>query len=192
MEQRSIEWYQARLGKFTASSFASLMAGLETAAFSDLVKDKAWERLTGTLVESYTNAAMQHGIDTEAQARDWYRFETGNEVSEIGFVLHPVFEVAGCSPDGLVQESGLVEIKCPQPRAHIDVLASKKLPSKYRWQVQGQLWITGRKWCDFVSYHPAQGGICIRVEADADDQERLIERVQLADRKVIELLEKAA
>lgn len=192
MEQRSPEWYQARLGKFTASSFANLMAGLETGAFTDLVKDKAWERLTGTPVESYTNAAMQHGIDTEAQARDWYRFESGNEVSEIGFVLHPEFEVAGCSPDGLVQESGLVEIKCPQPRAHIDVLASKKLPSKYRWQVQGQLWITGRKWCDFVSYHPAQGGICIRVEADADDQGRLIERVQLADKKVTELLEKAA
>lgn len=192
MEQRSAEWYQARLGKFTASSFADLMSGLDTAGFKGLIQDKAWERLTGSPIESYTNAAMQHGIDTEAQARDWYRFNSDLEVSEIGFVVHPDFEMVGCSPDGLINDTGLVEIKCPQPRAHIETLANKKLPSKYRWQVQGQLWITGRTWCDFVSFHPAQGGITVRVQANELDQFELVQRVKLAETKVLELLEKAA
>jgi putative phage-type endonuclease len=192
MDQRSPEWYSARLGKFTASSFADLMAGLDTEAYKGLLKDKAWERLTGAPVASYTNPAMQHGIDTEPLARDWYSFQTGAEVVEVGFVLHPALPMVGCSPDGRVGPSGLIEIKCPQPRAHLEAMVSRKLPAKYRWQVQGQMWIEGREWCDFVSYHPAQGGVIVRVEASEKDHAALAERVGVAEAAVIDLLEKAA
>jgi len=184
MEQRSQEWFSARCGRFTGSRFAALMAGEETQTFKDLLKDVAWERLTGQTDEGFTSAAMQHGIDTEAEARDWYSFECGVVVREFGFIVHPTIDCVGISPDGLVDPSGLVEIKCPQPRAHIETMVKRKLPSKYRWQVQGQLWVTGREWLDFVSYHPATGGVIVRVEPDPKDAEALAERAALADELV--------
>jgi putative phage-type endonuclease len=192
MEQRSPEWYAARLGKWTASSFAALMAGTATDAFCNLVKDKAWERLTGRPADSFTTPAMQHGIDCEAEARDWYVFETGRDVIEEGFVVHPQFPTVGCSPDGYAEGGGLIEIKCPQPRSHLETLATKKLPARYRWQVQGQMWVCGREWCDFVSYHPATGGVVIRAEANPKDFAALAERVELAEAEVTNLLQRAA
>lgn len=190
MQQRSPEWFAARLGKWTASSFAALMAAPGTDAFLGLVKDKAWERMTGQPVEFYTTAAMQHGIDCEDEARTWYEFETLREVSQVGFLVHPDIPTLGCSPDGLVDD-GLLEIKCPQPRAHLDTLATRKLPSKYRWQVQGQMFIAARSWLDFVSYHPATGGIVIRVEANKEDAASLAARVEVAEAKVAELISQA-
>ena len=190
MEQRSPEWYAARLGLFTASSFADLMAGLETDAYKGLIKDKAWERTTGQSAGGFTTAAMQHGIDCEPLARDWYTFQTGAAVAEIGFVIHPDFPMAGCSPDGRVGDAGLIEIKCPQPRAHTDTMVARKVPAKYRWQVQGQLWIEGREWCDFVSYHPAQGGVIVRADSSEKDHAALAERVGIAEAAVLDLMEK--
>jgi putative phage-type endonuclease len=116
--------------------------------------DLVVERLTGLPAERYLNGAMQHGIDTEPEARSAYEFELGVTVTEVGFLDHPSIDMAGASPDGLVGDEGLVEIKCPQSAAHIDVLLTKSVPEKYLKQMQWQMACTGRKWCDFATYDP--------------------------------------
>jgi len=110
------------------------------------------ERLTGERQETYINQAMQDGIDREQFARDRYVQQFG-EVEEVGFVKHPTLD-AGASPDGMVGDDGILEIKCPMGSTHTETLMTQDIPSKYVPQVQFQLLVTGRKWCDFVSYNP--------------------------------------
>lgn len=154
MQQRTPEWFQERCGRVTASRFKDVMAKIKSGEAADRRNYRAQivcERLTGTPAESFTNAAMQWGTDTEPYAREAY--ETAGElVEEVGFVKHPEL-MAGASPDGLVGDDGLVEIKCPNTATHMDTLLSG-FPSGHTPQIQGQLWITGRKWCDFVSFDP--------------------------------------
>jgi putative phage-type endonuclease len=173
MEQRTDDWHKARNGCLTGSRFAALMSSGKTR--EDLIKDLAWMRFTGEPLESYSNAAMQRGIELEPEARDWYVFQSGNRVDEEGFIAHASIPYVGISPDGLVGEDGLIEIKAPLHRGHIETIERKKMPSQYRWQVQGQLWVTGRKWLDYVSYHPDHGGIIIRIEPSMADHEKLEE-----------------
>jgi len=158
MEQRSPEWYAARLGKIGASSVADMMAKTKSgyaATRANLMARLIVERLTGQTVETYQNAAMQWGIDTEPQARAAYEFAYDRIVIEEGWVPHPEIPDSGCSPDGLVMGGdGLVEIKCPQTATHIDTLLSGKPEGKYLLQMQWQMACTGRKWCDFVSFDP--------------------------------------
>jgi predicted phage-related endonuclease len=97
---------------------------------------------------------MQHGIDNEAAARNLYAFDVGQDVTETGFVLHPRIQWAGASPDGLVADDGLVEIKCPNTATHIETLLTEAVPAKYLHQMHWQMACTGRAWCDFVSYDP--------------------------------------
>lgn len=127
------------------------------------------EILTDTPTESFTSAAMQWGTDNEPVARLAYSLQSGNAVEETGFWVDDDIG-AGASPDGFVGKDGLIEIKCPNTATHIETLARKEVPYQYKAQVQGQMWITGRKWCDFVSFDPrlpenAQM-IVIRVERD--------------------------
>lgn len=155
-EQRSQAWLQARLGKPTASRYGDIMSRTRSgysAGRKNYMAELVAQRLTGTIEEGYTNSAMQWGVDNEDSARLAYEFASGNTVETTGLWLHDKLET-GASPDGLVGSSGLVEIKCPNTATHIETLLSKKLPYQYRAQVQGQLWITGREWCDFVSYDP--------------------------------------
>jgi putative phage-type endonuclease len=154
--QGSDEWKQLRLGKVTASRVADVMALTKSGAVS---RDRAnyaaqliAERLTGVVAESYVNAAMQHGTDTEPEARNAYCFYSGWDVQEVAFVRHPTIFEAGCSPDGLVGDDGLVEIKCPNTATHLDTLLGQATPAKYIDQIQFQLACTGRAWCDLVSY----------------------------------------
>jgi putative phage-type endonuclease len=112
------------------------------------------ERLTGKQAEGFTNAAMQWGTDHEDEARSAYEFELGVTVEKVGFLDHPSIDMAGASPDGLVGAEGLVEIKCPETKGHIETLLSKKVPEKYIKQMQWQMACTGRQWCDFVTYDP--------------------------------------
>lgn len=157
-EQGSPEWHSARLGKLTASRIADALArtkgGSWGASRANLMAALIAERLTGVAQESYTNAAMQHGIDTEAEARSAYEFRQNVDVVQVGFVLHPTIGEAGCSPDGLVENEGLVEIKCPQTATHLDTLLGGTVPDKYVKQALWQMACTGRQWCDFVSYDP--------------------------------------
>jgi putative phage-type endonuclease len=155
MEQRSEEWFQARLGLVTASRVADVLAKIksgESASRRNYKIQLVSERLTGERQETYINQAMQDGIDREQFARDRYVQQFG-EVEEVGFVKHPTLE-AGASPDGMVGDDGIIEIKCPMGSTHTETLMTQDIPSKYVPQVQFQLLITGRKWCDFVSYNP--------------------------------------
>jgi putative phage-type endonuclease len=155
MEQRSEEWFQARLGKVTASRVADVLAKIksgESASRRNYKIQLVSERLTGERQESYINQAMQDGIDREVFARDRYIQQFG-EVEEVGFVKHPTLE-AGASPDGMVGDDGILEIKCPMGSTHTETLMTQDVPSRYIPQIQFQLLVTGRKWCDFVSYNP--------------------------------------
>jgi putative phage-type endonuclease len=157
MEQRSDEWFEARLGKVTASKIADVMSTLKTG--KEAVTRKNYriqlvsERLTNKKADSFINDAMRIGIEREDDARTTYIFKH-NDVEEIGFVDHPTIPMTGASPDGLVGDDGLIEIKCPLTTTHTDTLISGKAPSKYIPQMQWQMACTGRKWCDFVSFSP--------------------------------------
>jgi len=155
MDQGSEEWFTIRIGKVTASRVADVIAKTKTgysASRDNYMAQLICERLTGLKGESFTNAAMQHGTDTEPLARAAYEALQDVLVDEVGFVPHPTIEMAGASPDGMVGEDGLIEIKCPNTATHIDTLLSETVPSKYFTQMQFQLSCTGRKYCDFVSF----------------------------------------
>lgn len=157
MEQRSHDWFTARLGKLTASRIADATARTKSgwgASRANLMADLAVERLTGVQAGTFVNAAMQHGIDTEPQARAAYEWVTDVTVTECGFIDHPEIAMCGASPDGLVGDDGLMEIKAPQSAQHIDTLLSKAVPERYLKQIQWQLACTGREWGDFVTFDP--------------------------------------
>lgn len=157
MDQGSAEWLQARLGKATASKIADIMAKTKSgpsASRANYAAQLVAERLSGTPAEGFTNAAMQWGTDTESEARDAYAADRLCEVREIGFADHPTIPMTGASPDGLIGEDGLVEIKCPNTATHIDTLLNRAVPSKYVKQMMWQMACTERRWCDFASYDP--------------------------------------
>jgi len=155
MDQGTEEWFTIRIGKVTASRVADVIAKTKTgysASRDNYMAQLVCERLTGQKGESFTNAAMQHGTDTEPLARAAYEALHDVLVDEVGFVPHPTIEMAGASPDGMVGEDGLIEIKCPNTATHIDTLLSQTVPGKYNTQMQFQMACTGRQWCDFVSF----------------------------------------
>ena len=157
MDQRSPEWYAARLGKVTASRVADVVAKTKTGYSTSRVNYMAQlicERLTGVQGESYSSAAMQWGTDTEPMARSAYENFSGALVMETGLVPHQTIPMAAASPDGLIGSDGLVEIKCPITATHIETLLGQSTPGRYVTQMQWQMACTGRKWCDFVSFDP--------------------------------------
>lgn len=157
-DQRTPEWFEERLGKVTASCIYKVMAKLKDgrpgADRTNYHAQLVTERLTGTVAESYSNAAMQWGTETEPQARAMYRFDKGADVVETGFHSHPTIEMSGASPDGLVGADGLVEIKCPNSATHIATLTGAPIDRKYILQMQWQMACTERLWCDFDSFDP--------------------------------------
>ena len=169
VEQGTPEWFAARLGIATASRYKDIMARTP-APRNNYMAELVAERLTGEREESYKSSDMQWGNDYESVARLTYKLNnTDKKVRECGIFLHEKI-ACGASPDGLVDDDGTIEIKCPKTATHIQTLKSGKLPTQYYWQVQGQLWVTGRKWCDFISYDPRlpenASYIYIRVERD--------------------------
>lgn len=182
MEQRSAEWFAARLGKVTASRVADLMARTKTgygASRGNYLAELLCERLTGEQADRFTSAEMQRGSELEPQARAAYAFIHSTSVHECGFVVHPVIEGFGASPDGLIGDIGLVEIKCPNTATHVDYLLSQTVPGKYETQMQAQMACTGRAWCDFVSYDPRL----------PDDLQLFVKRVH-RDKEAIACMEK--
>ena len=157
--QGSPEWFAIRLGKVTASRVADVVARAKSgwgASRANYMAQLVAERLTGQAQESYTNAAMQWGIDTEPEARAAYEFRMDAEVAQVGFIAHPTIPMTGASPDGLIGLDGMLELKCPNTATHIDTLLGRTMPSKYHAQMQWQMACAGRgrQWCDFVSYDP--------------------------------------
>ena len=189
IEQGTVEWHELRRGKVTASRVADIMAKTKTgvsASRGNYLIELALQRVTGKIEESYINDAMQWGIDNESSARIAYEVTTNNFVDKIAFVEHPTIDNFGCSPDGLVINDGLVEIKCPNSATHWSYIKDGKAPPKYMLQIQTQLACTGRKWCDFVSYDPRMPErsqlLIVRVMRD----EELIQTLEAEVRKFLE------
>ena len=156
-EQGTTQWFQDRCGRVTASRVADVVAKTRSgysASRDNYMAQLVCERMTGTPAESFTNAAMIHGIETEPFARAAYESKKDILVEQVGFIHHPSIDGSGASPDGLVGLFGLVEIKCPNTATHIQTLLDQKVPEKYNIQMQWQMACTTRQWCDFVSFDP--------------------------------------
>jgi len=173
IEQKSPEWFAIRCGKATGSRIADIVAKTKTgygASRANYAAQLVAERLTGKPAESFSNAAMQWGTDTEPMAREAYEMSRGGYVEEVGFLIHPSIPMTGASPDGLIGEDGMLEIKCPNTATHIEYLLGKVVPNKYKPQMTWQMLCAGRKWCDFVSFDPRMPErhqlFCVRYEFD--------------------------
>ena len=185
-EQGSPEWLAARLGIPSASMFAKIVTtkGIWSASADAYINQLVAERLTGEREEVFQSHHMLRGTELEPDARDLYSLMSDAEVTEVGFCLHDTLS-AGCSPDGLIGDDGGLEIKCPAPSTHVEYLRGEVLPSKYKQQVMGCLWITGREWWDFVSYHPTMKPLIVRVERD----EEYIAALEKCVTKAVNLIE---
>jgi putative phage-type endonuclease len=157
-DQRTEDWFIARLGKVTASSLHKVLARTKTGYGADrgnYLTQLVLERITGTKSEGFTSAAMQWGIDQEPFARAAYEAHHGVLVDEVGFMPHPTIEASGASPDGLVGADGMVEIKCPDSKTALECwLSADPVESKYFSQMQWQMACAGRLWCDYVVFDP--------------------------------------
>jgi putative phage-type endonuclease len=161
MEQGSDAWKLIRLGKLTASRISDVIAKTKSgysASRENYAAQLVAERLTGCVQESFTNDAMRWGTENEPLARSAYECLRGEMVEQVGFVDHTSIPMSGASPDGLIGEEGLIEIKCPNTATHISYLLGQEVPEKYKPQMAWQMICTGRKWCDFVSFDPRLPG----------------------------------
>lgn len=156
-EQGTPEWRQARLGRVTGSRMAELTAKGRSGPSASRANYRAEliaERLTGVPTEHFTSKAMEWGTEQEPQARMVYELMRDVSVEQVGFVLHPTIDMAGCSPDGLVETDGLVQIKCPLTNTHIATLLGAPIDGGYIKQMQWEMACTGRQFCDYVSFDP--------------------------------------
>lgn len=183
MIQGSEEWFNAKRGFVGASVMADVMAkgknGAEASTRRNLKARIIAERLTGQSPESFTSAAIQHGIEHEPIARALYEVSKGVDVEQVGFILHPEIKMTGASPDGLIGDKGLIEIKCPNTANHIDYLLGGTAPAEYHRQMLWQMECTGRVWCDFVSYDPRM----------PDDMQLFVVRFMRDDDRIKEIRE---
>lgn len=188
-EQGTQEWLAARVGRPSASQFHKLVTskGKPSTSADKYIDLMISERLTGRSEPIFVTDAMRRGTDLEPEARAYYELVTGNEVEEVGFILDNSGEF-GCSPDGLVGDGGL-EIKCPAAHNHVEWARKKVCPSKHFAQVQGCMWITDRKWWDFMSYHPDMKPFIVRVERDEEFITQLAVQVKAAVDEIISEVE---
>jgi putative phage-type endonuclease len=156
IEQGSDTWHQMRLGKVSASRMAELLAKTKTGAFAasraKYMAQLLCERMTGEPTEFFTSQAMQRGVDVEPVARAAYEAENLTSVEQVAWVEHPTIPFSGCSPDGLVGEHGLIEIKCKEIHNHLDSILNDKIDPDHQSQMMWQMACTGRKWCDYVCF----------------------------------------
>tara|TARA_B100001250_G_scaffold125821_1_gene107045 strand:- start:2129 stop:2752 length:624 start_codon:yes stop_codon:yes gene_type:complete len=173
------KWMALRLGKITASAISNVIAKPTTAAYKNYLYTLATERFTHQrLSEDYQSPDMIRGIEMEDKAAFAYMLIENKEIYPADFVYHPTIGGSGASPDRYSGEEGLVEIKCPRAHNHLaTLLGNEKIKREYQLQMQWQLACTERKWCDFVSYHPA-----------FDNPYRLyVERIERDQNKINEL-----
>lgn len=184
------DWLTAKAGIPSASNFDKIVttAGKPSKQRLKYLYRLAGETVTGVPEETYQSAAMLQGIELEASAREMYQFVTSQEVKEVGFCLAD--DGYGCSPDGLVGENGLVEIKCPLMSTQVGYLLKNVAPVDYFQQMQGQLLVTGRKWCDFVSYFAGLRPLIVRVERDEAFLKALEGELREFTRELAELVKK--
>ena len=155
IEQGTPEWHQMRLGKVSASRMADLLAKTKTGASASRAKYMAQllcERMTGQPTEFFTTAAMQRGTEIEPVARQAYESENFISVDQVAWIPHPTIPMAGCSPDGVVGEHGLIEIKCKEIHNHLDTILNDRIDTDHQTQMMWQMACTGRQWCDYVCF----------------------------------------
>ena len=181
--QGSDEWLAIRAGKVTASKITDVMAKLKTGKPSagriTYMGQIIAERLTGVKPDSFTNAAMQWGVETEPQAIAAYEFLNDVEVERISFADHEKIEFSGASPDGMLGDNGLIEIKCPNTATHIEYLTSNKIPKKYADQMQWQMACLNREWCDFMSFDPRMPEHLNKLIIRVDRDDKYIEEMEM-------------
>lgn len=196
LEQGTIEWLQARLGCPSGSGFSKLItsSGTPSSSAETYINQLIAELVTGETTHVHVTEAMQRGTELEEFARMNYELETDREVRQVGFCMPDNNLRCGVSPDGLIEDDGGIEIKCPAPSTHVKYLRKGKLPSEYKAQVQGCLWITEREWWDFMSYHPQMPNLLIRVHRDDEyinQLERLVTHAcQIIEKEVADIKEK--
>ena len=182
IEQRSEAWYAIKAGRITGTRFKELAAGLDTDTFKSLIIDLAGELITGETEEGYSNSVMERGIELEPEARKEYEKITDSVVEEVGFIMpdeeSEFHDWIGISPDGLTTD-GMIEIKCPLRKTHLNYIIKGTLPTEYKHQVQGQLFTTGLPHCDFMSYYPKMKPFIIRVYPDLELFKLYEERIRL-------------
>jgi putative phage-type endonuclease len=158
IEQGSPAWLKSRLGKVTASRMADLLdktqKGVDGAKRTGYRRELVYERLTNRAIDRFVTREMQWGIDHEAEAKQVYSLITGNEVRPAPFVLHPTIAKSGASPDGFIDQDGLVECKCPASVTHIATMLADEIPEQYLPQMFWQIECSKRDYCDFLSYDP--------------------------------------
>jgi putative phage-type endonuclease len=196
--QGTQEWHQERCGRFTGSRFADVLAkskkdGKPLKARQDLIWELAAERIQGYQAEGQSSYSMKWGTEAEPLAREAYEIKTGEFVAETGFIVHPKYGFAGSSPDGLVNDDGGIEIKSPKcPEIHLQRFING-VPDEYVPQIQGLMWVTGRKWVDFVSFDPDTQPefrlLIIRVERDEQFIADLEKEILKAEQEVCELVD---
>jgi len=195
--QGSDEWLNMRLGKITASRFKDVMTngrgGAPSKTAESYMIELAIESITGKSLPFFENDAMRHGTETEPQARAMYELISGNDVLEVAFIEHNDF--VGVSPDGLIGNDGLIEIKCPTTKMQVErYLNNVGLPDDYKWQVHGQIWVAEREWCDFLSFDDridtAAQYLCTRVYRDEKLIKELQEKVDIFTTNLQEMIAK--
>ena len=174
MEQRSENWFAEKCGRFGASKFTELMSGLTTKGYKSLIADKAGEVITGEIEEGYTDANMQRGQDLEPEAKREFESVFGINLVDVGLCLPDdpeLSEWVGVSPDALFPDMITpLEIKCPLMKTHLNYILADRLPNEYKWQVQGQLFVTGAPFAYFMSYYPGMKPFIIKVSPDEQMQ----------------------
>lgn len=194
--QKSPQWWSVRKSIPTSSQFHRIMSAVamkpstsQMPYIDELLSEKYSDQYQ--LNDSYVSKDMQNGIDCEPAARAWYAFENDVEVREVGFCLSDCGRY-GCSPDGLIGDEGMIEIKCPKLETHIRYLREGGLPNDYKCQVHGSLIVTGLKWCDFISYSPSDelDHLVVRVtpneftDALREELEKFLGKYETAKQKI--------
>lgn len=190
-EQGSDEWLQARAGIVTGSKFGEIITptGKPTTGAKRItyMNTLLAEWMSGSPTETFQSDWMRRGTELEPEARELYAMIKDCEPEQVGMVYKDKLKLVSCSPDALVGDSGLWENKAPAPHTHVGYLLKESLPNQYIPQVQGQMWVCDREWCDFMSYCPGMPPMIVRVNRDNKFIESLSSEVE---RFVEEMLEK--
>jgi putative phage-type endonuclease len=192
LEQGTEEWKLARVGHITASRFADAIAKTRTgwgASRANYMAELICEQLTGEPYPQYSSPAMAWGSQCEPAARAAYSYAKDCDVITAGFIKHPHIEDFGCSPDGFVGTDGLVEIKCPNSATHIDTLLRGVIPGDYITQMMAQMSVTGRRWCDWVSFDPR---LPLRMQLYVRRVERDDKLIAIMEQQALEFLAELA
>ena len=187
LPQGSEAWIKIRIGKFGGTDAQAVSAngkGLETKCY-----EKVGEIITGRPKSTYINPDMERGNELEQTARLAYEIKTGNMVTQVGYI--ELNDRVGVSPDGLVGEDGMVEIKCPTDANFIKFMVNKKPETKYVWQMQHQMYVSGCKWVDFVVYNDNLDKIeTLRIDRDEEKIAKIKKGLESGIKMVDEILEK--